>query len=171
MPHSVAECVDFVYEPLESTQFRVLKIHPGAKGAPLEADLVHASLTDAPQYQALSYTWGSLEPPFYMSCNGVEMRVTKSLNDALCNARKEDETLTIWADAACINQRNDVEKSVQVALMREIYSKANSLFIRVGQPEDPDDETLVSDTFDRLESRFLRISDAGAWHIQDRIRL
>ncbi|KAK8182955.1 heterokaryon incompatibility protein-domain-containing protein [Phyllosticta citribraziliensis] len=150
LPHSVAECVEFVYEPLETTQFRVLKIHPGAKGAPLEADLVHASLTDAPQYQALSYTWGSLEPPFYMSCNGIEMRVTKSLYDALCNARKEDETLTIWADAVCINQKDVAEKSVQVALMREIYSKADSLFIWVGQPKDPDDATLVSDTFDHL---------------------
>ncbi|KAK8183560.1 heterokaryon incompatibility protein-domain-containing protein, partial [Phyllosticta capitalensis] len=114
------------------TQFRVLKIHPGATGAPLEADLVHASLTDAPQYQALSYTRGSPEPPFYMSCNGVEMRITKSLHDALCNARKEGETLTIWADAVCINQKDVAEKSVQVALMREIYARANGLFIWIG---------------------------------------
>ncbi|KAI1412807.1 heterokaryon incompatibility protein-domain-containing protein [Hypoxylon sp. FL1857] len=151
----------FAYRRLDDDGFRLLMIKPGDAHSTLEAELTHATLTTPPSYHALSYTWGSPEPAFYMKCDGTEIRITKSLHDALCQLREQDGVITVWADAICINQRDDEEKSRQVARMREIYSKAESLFIWLGYPAEPGDAELAIDTIGVLEEIFLRHADAN----------
>lgn len=50
--------------------------------------------------------------------------------------RHESEPITLWADAICINQRDDVEKSLQVAQMGRVYSAAESVIVWLGEEED-----------------------------------
>lgn len=42
---------------------------------------------------------------------------------------KTDETVTLWIDSICIDQSNLAEKSMQVALMGQIYSLASSVMV------------------------------------------
>ncbi|PMD53878.1 HET-domain-containing protein, partial [Hyaloscypha bicolor E] len=40
---------------------------------------------------------------------------------------------SLWADAVCINQRDNKEKGHQVALMAKIYSNANCVLVWLGE--------------------------------------
>jgi hypothetical protein len=99
-------------------------------------------------------------PPFYIECDGMEPSITKNLDDALRKLRREDRAVKVWADAIFINQKNNQEKSQQVARMREIYAKAESLFIWIGNPAKPGDEDTAFDTLNKLESIFVHHADA-----------
>ncbi|KAK3402242.1 heterokaryon incompatibility protein-domain-containing protein [Sordaria brevicollis] len=52
------------------------------------------------------------------------------------------ESLTIWIDQVCIDQSNDQEKSVQVELMRKIYSTAARVVIWLGPAADGSDDVM-----------------------------
>lgn len=50
---------DPLYSTLqESDEIRLLHLNPGSGGEPIECTLVHATLSDKPHYEALSYMWG-----------------------------------------------------------------------------------------------------------------
>ena len=61
------------------------------------------------------------------------MEVTTSLHTALTYIRRPDSARLVWVDAICINQSDDDEKSSQVAIMRHIYSAAQSTLIWLGE--------------------------------------
>jgi len=54
----------------------------------------------------------------------VGFKVTTSLEIALRNIRRPDHAIAIWIDAICINQQEIKKRNHQVAMMRDIYSKA-----------------------------------------------
>lgn len=140
---SAAETVNFHYTTLGTDEFRLLEIAPGDIDAPLVCTLKHTSFRSVEWFCALSYTWGSPEPPFFIKCNGNDVRITKSLHEALCQMRRTWGYAVVWADAICINQSDNSEKSRQVMRMSEIYSKANRLFIWLGNPVTPSDADVV----------------------------
>lgn len=133
----------FCYTTLEKDEFRLLEIAPGDIDAPLVCILKHTSFRSVEWFCALSYTWGSPEPPFFIKCNGSDVRITKSLHEALCQMRRTWGYAVVWADAICINQSDNSEKSQQVMRMSEIYSKASRLFIWLGNPVTPSDADVV----------------------------
>lgn len=45
------------------------------------------------------------------------------------NLRPEDQPLTIWIDQVCINQDDFDERSQQVMLMRDIYTRSQKIYI------------------------------------------
>jgi hypothetical protein len=47
--------------------------------------------------------------------------------------RGETETKTLWIDALCINQEDEVEKETQILLMGDIYQKCASCWIWLGE--------------------------------------
>lgn len=153
---SAVETVDSLYRTLGTDEFRLLIIAPGDKDAPLVCTLEHESFQSNKWYYALSYTWGSPEPPFFMNCNGSDIRITKSLHEALCQMRRAWCHLTVWADAICINQSDNTEKSRQVSRMGDIYSKAGRLFIWLGNPitASASDADVTVDTMEKLQSQF-----------------
>jgi hypothetical protein len=50
--------------------------------------------------------------------------------------RLEDRKRLIWADAVCINQADDEEKSWQVRMMGDVYRNADRVLIWLGLAED-----------------------------------
>jgi hypothetical protein len=46
--------------------------------------------------------------------NGVTIKVTQTLGEALRRMEKEEEVNFLWADALCINQDSEAEKVHQV---------------------------------------------------------
>lgn len=152
----------FSYQPIKhKDEIRVIVLHSGAPESSISCTLKHVRLGDRPRYEALSYTWGSSEKERSISIDGNQILITKSLYIALENLRHHGPSLRrfrrdriIWADALCINQDDDAEKSVQVAMMGKIYSMAFSVRIWIG--EDPSAEAKGAFNAIRKADRFLR---------------
>jgi hypothetical protein len=125
---------DYTYEPLQGkSSIRLLRLFAGSDD-PLKAQLQHFVLGKTPKYRALSYVWG---PPNFSETvilKGGFLQITLSLSDALKELRDPLHHVWIWADAICINQRDDQERGLQVKLMIEIYKNAYEVPIRLGLP-------------------------------------
>jgi hypothetical protein len=99
-----------------------------------------------PDYEALSYVWGSpddLVSVFVYEDNTAlfkpleervmfPMKVRQNLADALRHLRLVDTHRTLWVDAICINQRNMAERSREVTRMGMIYRQARRVIAWLG---------------------------------------
>ncbi|KAL1607978.1 Folylpolyglutamate synthetase [Paraconiothyrium brasiliense] len=131
----------FKYNPLnvERHEIRLLKLlSPGSGPSPAKSALVnctleHVSLDEIPEYQALSYVWGNPALTSPICVDGQIFEATFNLEAALRHLRKKDASVTLWVDAVCIDQSNNVEKSDQVQRMGDIYRNASEVVIWLGQ--------------------------------------
>lgn len=87
------------------------------------------ALDDQPQFEALSYVWGNPTSDAVVELEGRAVRVTSNLHSALKHLRRSGEERIIWADALCIDQENNEERSHQVSLMQHIYTQASAVVI------------------------------------------
>ncbi|KAF2140653.1 uncharacterized protein K452DRAFT_319554 [Aplosporella prunicola CBS 121167] len=128
--------MDFVYDKL-GTQHRTIRlvtIEPGAWKDEIRCSLQTVVFDDKPSYQALSYVWGDLESTRTIYLNNHEIQVTESLWYALRRLRGQSPR-TMWIDAICINQKDDEEKSCQVAMMRDIFKECKEAILWLGEDE------------------------------------
>jgi hypothetical protein len=125
----------FVYEPLEPSQIRVLRLSAGEKGDALSGELIIAKIDDNNlEYDALSYMWGDPAPTNNIHLSGKALPIASNLNTALHYLRYTDKPLSIWIDAICINQEDDTERAEQVQLMRRLYSGASMVRVWIDEP-------------------------------------
>ena len=90
----------YVYSPLPSpTSFRLLSLLPGGQNDAIEFSLFNVDWESPPHYEALSYAWGDTTEEFTSSCDGKELKITKSLHNALSHLRQRDYVRVMWADA------------------------------------------------------------------------
>ncbi|GKT46199.1 heterokaryon incompatibility protein 6, OR allele [Colletotrichum spaethianum] len=79
---------------------------------------------EAPQYHAISYTWGDVSATRCIIINGQQASIGENCFYALTQAyssRLDDEDeCHFWVDSICMNQQ-DVEKNHQVRKMGNIY--------------------------------------------------
>ncbi|KAM7189092.1 Heterokaryon incompatibility protein (HET) domain containing protein [Naviculisporaceae sp. PSN 640] len=87
----------------------------------------------SPRFDALSNVWGDLNDTVPITVNGFLFRITRNLDAALHRLRKQNDTLTLWVDAICINQADLVERSQQVKRMGQIYRQARHVYMWVGE--------------------------------------
>ncbi|PIG81148.1 hypothetical protein AARAC_007927 [Aspergillus arachidicola] len=117
----------FPYEPLDPAkhEIRLFELWPGKPGSKVVGRLFHVSLDENPRFEALSYTWGPLQPTYNISINGhKKFPVHRNLRKALDDLRQPDKPRVLWTDAICINQGSKDEKKHQIKLMGSIYSSA-----------------------------------------------
>lgn len=112
---------------------RVLVLHPGAWNSKLKGTLHVAYLDLGPVYDALSYTWGSHDDDQSIYIDGWELKITRNLYNALKRLRQRFTKICIWVDAVCIDQDNEREKRSQIMLMGEVYSRARSVLVWLGE--------------------------------------
>ncbi|KAL8943102.1 MAG: hypothetical protein Q9216_001302 [Gyalolechia sp. 2 TL-2023] len=96
-------------------------------------------------YLALSYTWGDPSKLREISVNGRPLLITENLEACLRVLRSKNYTRhgwRFWIDAICINQKDIVERAGQVKRMREIYTKAWTPIIWIGDDESGSKEAL-----------------------------
>lgn len=127
---------------------RILQLST-AQERPLEGHLREVSLSSNPTYYALSYTWGDVSDPRYpILCHAsgsskpvsASIEITASCYAALTQLRRnlaphgQPRSFNIWVDAICIEQSADgeQEKAAQIPLMREIYAKAQRVYLWLG---------------------------------------
>lgn len=141
----------------ETPNFRLLELDLSGNAVTADdvvdqARLDTYGLRDGVDYDALSYCWGPEEELTTMTINGQSLPVSQNLLAALRQIRldqKETASLRkLWIDAICINQSDNVEKSRQVMLMRDIYSNASRVVIWIGGPDHF--SNLAFDTLERF---------------------
>ena len=124
----------FAYRPLQNTNtFRLLILHPGSQGQPIRCSLKDGSALDPAPYEALSYVWGDafVREPIFLK--NKLLYVTTNLFSALEHLRYPHRDRVLWADAVCINQKNNSERSQQVLLMAKIFSNAYRVLVWLGR--------------------------------------
>jgi hypothetical protein len=140
---------------------------------PLKCSIDIVSLNDCPLYTALSYTWGPDSDLRIVRINNQDVTVRPNLEAALRHIQEDKRPVTLWIDAVCINQNDEVEKSQQVQMMRTIYEKALSVSVWLGPAED--DSDAVMDLLNNIGAQALeagilnlRLEDLSSWFTIDR---
>lgn len=113
-----------MYQPLSTQQpeIRLLQLLPAENlEASVQCQLTQVLLSDSPNYECLSYAWGSTDFTISIDLNGQSHFVTPNLDLAMRHIRLPTKVRTLWVDAICINQTDTVERNRQVSLMRRIY--------------------------------------------------
>jgi hypothetical protein len=140
------------YSPLnvEAQEIRLLTLLPATPGEPsskirLVLDATPFTNDNAPNFEALSYAWGSTEHPvdiFVGPSENHTLEVTRNLAEALAYLRFKDRPRVLWIDAICVNQQDLEERSQQVQRMADIFSKAARVLIWLGL-ETPDTSIAI----------------------------
>lgn len=124
----------WIATPLDTTRnsFRILKLLKGTGTMPIICDISVESLDDNPFYEALSYVWGDDKITKDIIVRGVTISVTVNLFEFLSVLRSPTTDKPVWADAICIDQTNDKEKTHQIGLMTRIYRNCRKAHIWFG---------------------------------------
>ncbi|KAI1282691.1 heterokaryon incompatibility protein-domain-containing protein [Xylaria sp. FL0933] len=133
----------------EVDEIRILHLHPAARDAEIMCSLKYATLESemVPQFEAMSYCWGdqTQRKTIKLIEDGTdgdgtvrtELTVTENLYLMLKALRNVETIRVLWVDAICINQQDIDERSQQVSLMHQVYSKADRVVIWLGDANPP----------------------------------
>ena len=78
-----------------------------------------------------------------ISVNDLLVYVMPNLADALFHLRLPDSDRTLWIDFLCINQGSDLDRTVQVRRMDEIYASAVQVIVWLGLEEDDSEQGFL----------------------------
>ena len=146
----------YKYSDLHGDEIRLLHLlpAPASREVCIEIETVRLSADQFPQYEALSYTWGStvdpssivvtVNPAYESETHGHSLErsasssafgsisITKNLAEALPYLRDATKSRTLWIDAICIDQKNGKEKGEQVSKMGEIFKSSRRVLVWLG---------------------------------------
>lgn len=137
----------YQYQPFRSpaTQIRLLELLP-SRGV-IRCRLNVIDLDEAQGiYEPISYCWKAYtrnrwwgvtykekkQKTFRIRVGGADFYISESLRAALRQLRLKTGVRLLWADAICINQADDNEKSAQVAMMGDIYRRGKQTVVWLG---------------------------------------
>jgi hypothetical protein len=140
---------DFIYIPLPDASIRLVQLDIGPSQH-ISVNLGVYALKTAPPFTALSYTWGGEVRSQFINLHGTPFRVTPNLEAFLLEAKRRIEAISankeldekrwnggwLWIDSICIDQSNASEKNVQVAMMKDIYERAQTVISWLGKLDD-----------------------------------
>ena len=133
-----------LYQPLSADDIRLLSCNI-ADGVPLWFLETFEKRT-APKYNALSYCWGNGVKQSPIVCNGHSIQVTSSVAGAL-QMIAQSHTLVdthFWVDALCLNQEDEHEKAVHIALMSQVYAEACQVIVWLGEADAESDDAIIN---------------------------
>jgi dihydroneopterin aldolase len=137
----------FSYPPLKdaSKEIRLLRFLPTTDpddNKAISVNLEPFNREHSLVYDALSYTWGNTSKTKTILVNGCRFEATENLHAALLQLRGFEDTEDysgndrFWIDALSINQKDNSEKSLQVQMMRNIFSEAAQVIVWLGTPAE-----------------------------------
>lgn len=121
-----------IYEPLENvaTSLRLIEVHPPS---PDYIVRVRMRQVQAPtEYCCLSYMWGDASREHTILVNDQPVQIRRNLYAFLRTAQRRYTSISLWIDALCINQEDNIERSQQVQHMGDIYHDAEKVYIWLG---------------------------------------
>ena len=140
----------FSYKPVDASrgEIRLIELDMDENDENVRCKVITTIISNAPAYEALSYTWGSQEGKLPILLNGQRHDITPNLHVALINLRRtftrrynelhlaSSEPRRLWIDAICINQQDFDERNTQIQLMRSIYANATEVIVWLGEEAD-----------------------------------
>lgn len=147
----------YPYQPLdpEIQEIRVLDVLPGPpQSLDVSATVRHISLQDTPmpQYETVSYCWGDATIRGTMVLDNICIDCPLSSVTALRYLRHADRPRTLWIDALCINQSDIKERSSQVALMAQIFTRTLRTLVWLGEADQ-----RTSGAFEQVDAQLALI--------------
>ena len=126
-----------IYNQLaDANEIRLLYLHCGRKGEPIECTIKHHLFSSKLAYEALSYEWGKSDRDVApIQLNHSTHHVRKNLWQALQHLRSKERPRIFWVDALCINQRDVKERNHQVSQMGKIYESATNVVVWLGHSD------------------------------------
>jgi hypothetical protein len=128
---------NYQYQPLHGPRnIRLLWLEPAKRlTSPLRCKLNEVSLDQIFHYEALSYSCEKQDGCSSILIFNIPSEITKNCEAALRRLRYNDKPRVLWVDSICINQDPSAlpERSHQVLLMREIYSRAAEVLVWLGE--------------------------------------
>nr|OQO29743.1 hypothetical protein B0A51_02290 [Rachicladosporium sp. CCFEE 5018] len=114
-----------MYRPLDHSrkEIRLLVVQPRRDDELLRCSFDYAVLAspERPQYETISYVWADETKRGDIEVDGTLISVPLSALVALRCIRRLDIERVVWIDAVCINQGDNDERGLQVAMMADIY--------------------------------------------------
>lgn len=158
--------MDHQYDPINlgGRTFRLVRLLRGYYDT-IRCELFQAWLEECPEYDALSYTWGSTEKSKSIKLDGRDFRVTDNLHAALYELRSGKEDKVFWIDAICIDQSNSSERSHQVEQMPEIYRRSDRVIIWLGAATP--ETNVIMTAMEQLQME-LRNCPRSSWNATDK---
>jgi hypothetical protein len=128
----------FIYQPLDpdpdADSVRLVLIEPAIDDDdPLSCTLINVKFAEKRRFKALSYMWGNEAVKETIFLNGVKFHVGRNLWDAVHYLRRSSNQMPFWIDAICINQQDIPERNRQLAMMKYIYFRADTVVIWLGK--------------------------------------
>ncbi|KAH6718248.1 heterokaryon incompatibility protein-domain-containing protein [Leptodontidium sp. MPI-SDFR-AT-0119] len=140
------------YLQLEEGQIRLLTLRQGSNhDEPIECEVYNYDLDNTPPYEALSYFWGTNQGTRVISVQGSPFRVREDLYTALCRLRQRQTSRILWVDFICIDQSNRAEIYNQMSRLGDIYVKAESVAVYLGEGTMATDQAM--DYLTQIEER------------------
>jgi hypothetical protein len=118
-----------------STNIRIIEVlhdDEAELDSPISCQIHIVSLSDSPDFLALSYVWGPEAPTKTIILDGKLFTVRLNLWNFLAEFRRSTSHGFLWIDALCINQLNIKERNHQIAMMVQVYFKAEKTIVWLG---------------------------------------
>ena len=141
----------YTYQPLAyDDSIRILILEPGERQELIQCSLVPVRLSENPEYDAISYVWGTDEPSQEIFIDGQKVMIRTNLHSALLRFRRSPERndsqeasncnlqRRLWVDALCINQADIPERNQQVQSMKLVFAQARSVLIWLRESVESD---------------------------------
>ncbi|KAE9366576.1 HET-domain-containing protein [Stipitochalara longipes BDJ] len=117
---------------LKSKDIRLVEVLPDNEATVISCRFHAQTLQKPSPYTALSYAWGDSRNMKEILLDGEAFRVRDNLWQFLHQMRVQGRRDRFWIDAICIDQENVKERNHQVALMKDIYTKAIQVVVWLG---------------------------------------
>lgn len=166
--------VETPYNALPPRYIRLLNVN-GTFEAGFTYSLVELLLDDAPPYETVSYVWGNQIRSVALKLrSNSTVIITPSLNETLQYLSIHCKSTYLWVDQICINQTDRSERSQQVMIMGEIYSRAKSVLVWLDTNESDavimESPTLTMDRQCDAVRNVLQLPWFGrAWVVQEAV--
>ena len=112
--------------------------------------------SSAPEYDAVSWSWGEDPATTTITCNGHPLTIRTNLYEALPYL---NQSRPLWIDAICLNQQCTAEKNVQVPLMNKIYANAARTLVWLGPAATHSD--VAMEQLRSLTRKLVDLQEAG----------
>ncbi|KAF3022557.1 hypothetical protein E8E14_012957 [Neopestalotiopsis sp. 37M] len=158
-----------IYKPLDPNrrEIRLLTLHNATDPTKsISVKLRTVRFYPGIKYIALSYVWGDSPEGVGILVNGSPSSIGANLASALecfhqhnllCGV-PDGRPLPLWVDAISINQKDQRERSDQVAFMGEIYSNATHVFSWLGPPDENGIDValdLIHDITGKMDAEYI----------------
>ncbi len=129
-------------------EIRLLDLSTAGDQNHLSGHIRRATIGNAPPFVAVSHVWGDLKSDrsIYIDsgCGSKYTQISPNLEALFIKLLEHDSAslpqlwennsrLPLWVDMICINQIDVGEKALQIPLMRDIYTQAQSVLIWINE--------------------------------------